>query len=108
MNFKDKHLSRKAKKRLLGKILNKSKLRKKIAKIKIIKHPYPITSEIVPEAFCPICGCKETDYHEETNSEDSRDIWMRGYCLRCDFLVFELDNSPGCHCLEFIDFKIEI
>jgi hypothetical protein len=96
---------RKLKKAVLGLKLSKAKLRRKLRQVQIIENKYPEAATILPEPFCPRCGCSETDYTDNMAfSDDYRDEWRRGYCLRCGFLVWEVDNSPMMHCLEYPEF----
>lgn len=93
---------RKLKKAVLGLKLSKAKLRRKLQEVKI-ENKYPNPATILPEPFCPECGCTATvSTNNMACSDNYRDEWRRGYCLRCGFCVWEIDNSPVTH-LELAD-----
>lgn len=100
---------RKMKKAVLGRRLNKTKLRRKLRRVQVILNTYPQPATILPETFCPLCGCTESAGGGELCiSDDSRDTCQQGYCLRCGFLVWEVDNSPMVHCLEWPEFDYKL
>lgn len=94
-------LSRKFKKRYLGRVLNKSKLKRMIARVTINRSDNCRDSnEILPFAFCPNCGCRGINFGD--NRAEYPERWVVGYCLRCGERVMESDNSPFWHVLEEI------
>jgi hypothetical protein len=95
---------RKIKKSILGRKLNKSKLRKLLESVEIIKNPYPESATILPYRFCPKCGCREIRFTD--NMAEYPERWVRGYCARCSNKVVESDNSPYYHCLEFEGYEL--
>lgn len=100
-------IPRKAKKEILGLKISKSKLKKKIKDFKVIKkqkHIYESTVTNI-EPFCPKCGYELTRC--SGNMAEYPELWERVYCLRCEYLVAEADNSVYYHALEFDDCEIE-
>jgi len=95
---------RKVKKAILGRKLNKNKLRKLLKSVVVIKNKYPESATILPYSFCPKCGCKEVAYTD--NMAEYPERWVRGYCARCGNKVVESDNSPYYHCLEFEGYEL--
>lgn len=93
-------IPRKAKKEILGLKLSKSKLRKKIKQFKVIHKARTIyeLDETTIKPFCPYCGCELT--RSTGNMAEYPELWDRVYCLRCDELVEEADNSVYHHILE--------
>jgi len=101
-------LPRKLKKRILGKKLNKRKLKELIKSVRIIRDEED-RSEIVdikPYVFCPQCGCSTT-YHIN-HGVPYPEIWIEDRCLRCDAWVGGADNSRYEHILEWEDNNGEI
>lgn len=99
-----KTLSRKQKLKKIGRKINKKTLKRLLASFQIIHHKYPISSDILPYEFCPMCGCKETiGGHERSCYPESYKLW---FCARCEYLVAMVDNSPRIHCLECKDYEI--
>jgi len=89
---------RKLKKAILGKRISKSKLRRMLAETKIIKMKYPEPAMILPEQFCPNCGCNVS--YVEDHGVPYPEIWIDDHCLRCHEVVGGADNSPYYHVLE--------
>ena len=100
------HLPRKVKKAVLGNRINKAKLRKKLASIQIIPQKYPLPYRILPESFCPKCGCTKT--RSTGNMASYPELYEKTYCLRCGYLVEMADNSPSMNCLEWPDHSIDM
>lgn len=82
---------RKQKKAIIGTVLNKSKLRKRI-------HQY-ITTDMEGLEFCPSCGCHliRSRYHDEVEYPE---IWEEWFCVRCNEYLGGADNSAYKHILE--------
>lgn len=98
---------RKFKKQWLGRRLNKSKLRRLLSTVKIIESGNGRDSnEVLPYTFCPKCGCQSS--RSTGNMAEYPERWDRIFCMRCNFLVGESDNSPYYHCLEFKEFDYVI
>lgn len=110
MKIKHKHIeafyerwgvSRKVKKELIGKKMNKHKLKALIASITITKPRKSLSAygpDIKPYTFCPKCGCKESyteDYHAIYP-----EVFYNDYCQRCNSWVGGADNSRHRHVLE--------
>lgn len=93
-----KRLPRKLKKRVLGRKLNKSKIRKLLSNVQVY-HDVDGNSMISPFEFCPNCGCRH--YYGTGNLEDYPSWYEFFYCYRCDKKVGIIDNSPFRHVLEF-------
>lgn len=55
---------------------------------------------------CPKCGSELTE--STGNMLEYPDHWEKVTCLKCDWLVGLIDNSPYVSCYEFEDFVIEI
>lgn len=106
MLAKGVRLPRKLKKSVLGNWMNKAKLRKRLAGIQIISQKYPLPAKILPEAFCPKCGCTKT--RSTGNMAGYPELYEKSYCLRCGYLVEMADNSPSTHCLEWPDHSIDM
>lgn len=96
-------MPRKIKKRLLGKRLNKSRLKKLLDSVRIIDHGDSGSHEveILPYSFCPKCGCRQVRFVNMGVEYPER--WVKIFCARCNFLVEMSDNSPYIHCLECKD-----
>ena len=91
---------RKIKKAILGKRINKSKLKRLLLSVtlgKPIKTMYE-RRDIFPYAFCPNCGCRE--YVGTGNLTTYPEHWEKFNCIRCRKLVGYIDNSPFIHALE--------
>jgi len=111
MGFYGKHQSlingekmpRKFKKRILGKKLNKANLRKKIEDFEVLKEAESLSNGAYysHEPFCPKCGC--TEYRGTGNMVPYPEHYENFFCLRCNYQVATIDNSPFVHCLEFED-----
>lgn len=93
-------LSRKEKKAYLGYRLSKNKIRKNLTKITFIESTARDDTMILPSDFCPVCGCTEVRWRSYHVAYPER--WERGYCARCRQHVWESDNSPYIHILEWI------
>lgn len=92
-------LPRKAKKSLLGKRLSSSKLRRMIKGVTVGKQSETMyEAEILPNAFCPNCGC--TEMHGSGNMATYPEHWEIFKCDRCNSPVAYIDNSPFRHILE--------
>jgi len=97
-------MSRKNKKRLLDRKIDKCKLRKMLSETIIgnhIKTMYEIVSFKPHGVFCPKCG--ETGYIGSGNMTEYPEHWEKFYCLRCSNIVGYIDNSPFVHALECKD-----
>lgn len=93
-------LPRKIKKQLLGKRMSKAKLRRLVASV-VIEDKATTMYEgavILPYAFCPKCGCR--DSRGSGNWAEYPEHWENFYCIRCNNIVAQVDNSPLIHCLE--------
>ena len=76
-------LPRKIKKYILGRKLNKSKLRKLLSSV-VVKESCKTMYErpvVEPYLFCPKCGCK--DYIGTGNRTDYPEHWEYFHCIRC-------------------------
>jgi len=97
--YRGEKLSRKQKRAVLGKRLNRSTLKKRIGAIKLIPQPFPQSTIIEPYPFCPKCGC--TVVIGSGNKALYPEAWYEDTCARCNFLVGVVDNSPYYHVLEY-------
>ena len=97
---------RKFKKEILGKRLNKTKIRKKIQDFEVLEDAKSISNgaHYSHEPFCPECGC--TEYRGTGNMVPYPEHYENFFCLRCNYQVATIDNSPFMHCLEFDDLKV--
>jgi hypothetical protein len=94
---------RKLKKKILGRLLSKTQLKKLLSQVKLgepIRTMYDRRS-ISPYAFCPKCGCRH--YYGTGNLTCYPEHWERFHCLRCNNIVGYIDNSPFIHALECAD-----
>ncbi|NWL87581.1 hypothetical protein DMN77_08180 [Paenibacillus sp. 79R4] len=98
-------VSRKTKKYILGRKMNKRKLNERLAAVVVEQRPYPEGS-LLSDYFCPKCGCDET--RSTGNMADYPELWVRSYCMRCGFLVAEADNSPTYFALEYPEYNYEL
>ncbi|MEV2911439.1 hypothetical protein ABNF65_23245 [Paenibacillus larvae] len=98
-------VSRKTKKAILGRKLNKREMKKRLANVVVSKNKYPMEATI-SDRFCPKCGCEKTRSTE--NMAGYPDLWVRVYCLRCGFLVEQADNSPFYHALEYPEYDYQL
>lgn len=96
----DLKLPRKIKKKILGRKLTKSKLRKLLSLVEVVKGAKTMfeTPEVKPYLFCPNCGCRYM--YGSGNKVGYPEHWEYFYCLRCDEIVASIDNSPFIHILE--------
>lgn len=102
-----KKVPRKFKKKILGKKMGKSKLRRKIEKFEVIHEGKSLRDSTVysDTLFCPKCGC--TEYRGTGNMVPYPEMYENFYCLRCNYHVATIDNSPFRHCLEYEGCKIK-
>lgn len=98
-------VSRKTKKAILGRKMNKHKLSKRLAVVVITRDSRGRVDDI-SDVFCPKCGCERE--RGTGNMVAYPEVWIRDYCLRCGFLVGTADNSPYYHALEFEEQGYEI
>lgn len=98
-------VSRKTKKHILGKKMNRKQLKQRLASVVVNENKYPVSADI-SDCFCPRCGCEKT--RGTGNMADYPEVWVRDYCLRCGFLVGTADNSPYIYALEFPENNYEI
>lgn len=99
----DEKVPRKHKKIILGRRMSKRKIKSLISQLRFgspIKTMYE-RREIFPYAFCPKCGCKE--YKGTGNMTEYPEHWEYFHCLRCKYIVGEIDNSPFYHSLELLN-----
>ena len=103
----DEKLPRKVKKRILGIKLNKNKLRKLLNSVEIIKSASTMYENpiIKPYAFCPKCGCVEMK--GTGNLSAYPEHWEYFHCLRCNYIVAYIDNSPFIHALEAYEYDYD-
>lgn len=99
-------LPRKLKKRVLGRKLNKSKLRKLLKTVEVIDYCKTMYERptIKPYLFCPKCGCR--DYVGTGNKTGYPEHWEYFHCIRCWNIVAGIDNSPFVHALESENYEI--
>ncbi|CAI6024361.1 hypothetical protein PAECIP112173_00380 [Paenibacillus sp. JJ-100] len=100
-----KCVSRKTKKFILGKKLNKRKLKERLADVVITENPYPEPATISDD-FCPKCGCESAKH--TGNMSSYPEVWSQSYCIRCGFLLGEADNSRWYSALEFPEHNYEL
>lgn len=98
-------VSRKTKKFILGKKMNKRKLKARLAAVDVTKNRYPEPATLSDE-FCPKCGCEAT--RSTGNMAPYPEVWVEEKCLRCGFLVGMADNSPWYRALEFPENNYEL
>jgi len=91
-------VSRKTKKNIIGKKMNKRKLKKRLDAVVVTRNKYP-NSATISDYFCPRCGCDSTK--STGNMAEYPELYVQDHCLRCRFLVSEADNSPTYFALEF-------
>lgn len=101
-------LPRKAKKLFLGKRMSKKKLRELLASVEIGKPAETMydEAEIKPHSFCPNCGC--TGMRGTGNMTSHPEHWENFYCVKCNFLVAVIDNSPFTHALEVKEYNYDL
>ena len=92
-------LSRRSKILALGRLVSKSKLRRRIANLKIL------ADDSLSDYFCPKCGCVSVT-HEDMFAEYP-EVWIKNHCLRCRTYVGGQDNSPPFHVLEEIIYEAQ-
>jgi hypothetical protein len=100
-----KGISRKTKKRLLGRIMNRRILKERLSLVVVTERNYPEPATI-SDCFCPKCGCEAT--RSTGNMAEYPEVWVNEFCLRCGFLVGTADNSPWISCLQFPEEKYKI
>lgn len=98
-------LSRKTKKAIVGKKMNRSKLKKRLAAVVVTENRYPSPATISDE-FCPRCGCEGT--RSTGNMAPYPEVWVQVFCIRCGFIVGTADNSPWVHALEVAEDNYEL
>ena len=98
-------VSRKTKKFILGKKMNKRKLKARLAAVVVTKNRYPEPATLSDD-FCPKCGCEATRHTD--NMAPYPEVWVKETCLRCGFLIGMADNSPWHHALEFPENNYEL
>lgn len=94
-------IPRKLKKKILGKKIDRTVLRKMLSETVIgtpIKTMYEIVDFKPHGAFCPNCG--EENYVGSGNRTQYPEHWETFRCLRCRSVVGYIDNSPFIHALE--------
>lgn len=106
--YNGEKLPRKVKKHLLGKRISSSKLKFMLKDLALIEpsitmYERPIFN--IPY-FCPKCGC--TKSRSTGNMTSYPEHWEYFYCVRCNFKVGVIDNSPFIHCFEYKEFDYEI
>ncbi len=96
-------VSRKTKKYVLGKKLNKRKLNNLLSSVEVGKDAKTMYElpEIKPYLFCPHCGC--TASRTTNNMTVYPEAYYLEYCLRCNAVVSYIDNSPYIHILEYLN-----
>ena len=101
-------LPRKIKKRILGKRLSKTKIKKLLKTVEVITSCKTMYQQpvIKPFLFCPKCGCKE--YIGTGNRTGYPEHWEYFHCLRCWNVVAGIDNSPFVHVLETNEKSFEL
>ena len=101
------NLPRKIKKRVLGKRMSKSKLRRLLSTVKVVKEADTCyeTTEIFPYLFCPSCGCTNSQAYD--HGAPYPEMWVDYHCLRCDDKVAYIDNSPFIHVLQCENFELD-
>lgn len=97
------HLSRKGKKCIYGKKLNKSQLKKLIARTKVVYDEETNSKRIFPYEYCPNCGC--TMLKIRNHHVSYPEVWIDYNCARCGTYVGGQDNSPVFHILENYCYK---
>ncbi len=60
--------------------------------------------DVFPYLFCPNCGC--TQYKSTGNMTTYPEHWENFYCLRCEYHVAVIDNSPFVHALECENYEL--
>lgn len=96
-------IPRKLKKRIYGRRINKSKLKRLLEIVELgepIKTMYEVR-DIKPFIFCPNCGCE--NYQGTGNLTSYPEHWERFHCIRCHRVVGYIDNSQFIHALECSD-----
>ena len=99
----EEKLPRKLKKRILGKRISKSKLRRKLDAVVIYKPAKTCyeSASMNCEPFCPHCGCEAIRFID--HRAEYPEMWTEDRCMRCDAVVGYIDNSPYIHALECKD-----
>lgn len=85
-------LPRRIKKQILGKKLNRRKLKALLASVKLDRNTEGSVIGILPYMFCPNCGCES--FHTIDHHAKWPEIWIEDYCRRCNHFVGGADNSP--------------
>jgi len=93
------HVPRKLKKQMIGKRKSRSEIRKMLKAVVVVRRAFQTGENLIlPDAFCPKCGCQA--FTLSGNRVEYPERWETGYCLRCGASVLESDNSPYIHVLE--------
>ena len=96
----EEHLSRKRKRQILGLRMRRKRLRMLLRSFVVLERAHGMQGTIIqPFPFCPKCGCESVQWIDHPVEWPER--WEEGYCQRCGFKVWESDNSPYRHVLEF-------
>jgi len=106
LEYGDK-VPRKEKKAIMGTRVSRNKLRRMLAKVQVIQNKYPKPSTIINGDFCPKCGCL-ADAVCTGNMSEYPEHYEKFTCLRCDFLLGLIDNSPYYSAFEFPEDNYEI
>ncbi len=99
-------MPRNVKKQFLGFRISKCELRRMVKETKIgpaIKTMWERIEMNPHGAFCPNCGCKH--YRGTGNMTDYPEHWEYFYCIRCNYKIGTIDNSPFVHILEELKYK---
>lgn len=93
-------LPRKVKKKILGLKLSKKRLSHLLDSVVVVSHSKTMYENpvIKPHLFCPKCGCEEM--RGTGNQTIPPEHWEYFHCLRCNWIVGMIDNSPFIHALE--------
>lgn len=85
-----------------NKNISQEELNRMLETVQVIENKYPEPATILPEPFCPKCGCSHSRRfdHEEVTYPDQ---YTEFFCSKCGFKVAVIDNSPYIHCLEYKD-----
>ena len=99
----DGKLPRKIKKWYYGKRYSRNQLSRLLATVEIVSGCGTMYERTVikPYSFCPNCGCKH--YYGTGNMTSYPEHWEEFHCVRCNFIVGYIDNSPFIHALECRD-----
>ena len=87
----DGDIPKKIKRRIIGHLPNRRRLRSMLDSLVITRMPYPQTAELSDE-FCPKCGCRV--FRGVNHGVPYPEIWTTSICCKCGFEVGGADNSP--------------